>query len=82
MSEWILVRGAKIERSFLKDSIAEARSLVWNPRLPPEEDHSHCIICNVAIPWDIEPGEQVYQSTYGWLCSYCYTHFVSSESDQ
>ena len=77
MTEWVLVRGAKVERTYLEESTAEARAFDWHMRPPPEEsEHTHCVICNIAIPWEISPDEQVYQSPYGWLCCYCFEHFV------
>lgn len=68
---------ARIKRSFLESTIEEARSASWIPTAGLEEsDHRHCMICNIAIPWETSQGEQIYSSETAFLCSFCFQIFV------
>ena len=74
---WIEVNGAKIEETFLEENIAEAKTYKWEcTQWSSDLDHSHCIVCTVAIP--DKPGllAILYKSEGGWLCAYCYENFV------
>jgi hypothetical protein len=75
MSDWVMVNGARIERSFLEANIAEVRSVGnWNEgRFSDASGHTHCIVWGVAIA----KGDVGFESTHGWVCAYCYGTFVS-----
>lgn len=71
----IFVNGAWIDRDFFEENLNDAKTVSWRPSVVEiEDDHHHCMICNKAIGPFID--EQVYESTIGWLCSYCYEHFI------
>jgi hypothetical protein len=75
--EWVVVRCARIERSFLESNFDEAKSVHWSPTIGPTDGfHSHCMICNIAIPWETSPDEQIYSSGTAFLCSFCFERFV------
>ena len=75
MSEWVMVNGARIERSFLEANIAEARAAGdWKQgRFSDASGHTHCIVCGVTIAND----DVGFRSTHGWACAHCYGAFVS-----
>jgi len=76
MTEWVLVNGARIERTFLEENIAEALKLSWRrvSNWGRSDDHRHCIICNVAV----SGTETCYRSPSAWLCDYCYGEYVAA----
>ncbi len=77
MDSWILVNGAKIERKFFEENVAEAKGLKWKQAaFPLDNNHSHCLICNIAIPSKKNKNEKNYKSENGWLCEYCFKHFI------
>lgn len=76
VSKWVQVQGAKIERTFFGENLAEAKSYKWEKKeFPKTQDHSHCIICDLTIPQ--EDQALYYKSKGGWLCAYCYDHFLA-----
>ena len=76
VAEWIIVNGARIERSFLEANVAEARSCVWQKtRWATADDHGHCMICSIALG-DTDP---CYRSKGGWLDEYCFGRFIQRE---
>ena len=81
MAEWIDINGAKIEKQFLEENVAEAKTSTWKPaQWPKNLDHSHCIICTIAIPYKNEsPSAAYYKSEGGWLCAYCYERFMRGQ---
>jgi hypothetical protein len=73
--EYVEVNGAKIEKEHFESSLAEARSVSWEEKRFPEQlDHSHCIVCSIQIPG--ENDSKTYRSRIGWLCGYCYDHYL------
>jgi hypothetical protein len=73
MSDWIMVNGARIERSYLRENISEAKTYSWEKRgWDMADDHGHCMICNIAL----SVGDVGYRSEAGWLCSYCFETFL------
>ena len=76
MTDWVIVNGARIERSFLRDNVSEARTYAWEKsRWEKAGDHGHCMVCNVALSGD----DVCYRSEGGWLCPYCFETFVDRE---
>ncbi len=71
--KWIMVNGAKIERSFFEENVSEARSYSWiKTHWKAAEGHGHCMVCGLTIS-----GKDIcYRSKGGWLCGYCYDKFV------
>ena len=79
MNEWIEVNGAKIKKDFFEENLAEARSYKWEKSPHPKDlDHSHCLICDAAIPELDNVERTAYKSKFGWLCNYCYKTFIVS----
>lgn len=73
MAEWVMVNGARIERSFLEENVAEARSYSWeSTRWEKGNDHGHCMVCSVVLTGDMP----CYCSKGGWLCPHCFGAFV------
>lgn len=81
MAEWIEIHGARIEKTFLEENVAEAQTYTWQPAEWPEDlDHAHCIICTIAVPYTNEsPPGVYYKSAGGWLCEYCYERFLQHQ---
>ena len=76
MSDWILVNGARIERSFFRENVSEARTYSWEKsRWEVANDHGHCMLCNIAL----SGSDVCYRSKGGCLCSYCFETFVLRE---
>jgi len=74
MTEWVIVNGARIERSFLEENVSEAREYTWQrTRWEKANDHGHCIVCNVSI----SGSDVCYRSCGGWLCPYCFDRFLT-----
>ena len=74
MTEWVMVNGARVERSFLQANICEARTYAWEKvRWAKAGDHRHCMVCNVAL----SGNDECYSSSGGWLCTYCFETFVA-----
>jgi hypothetical protein len=74
MPEWIIVNGARIERSFFQENVAEARSCAWLKTVWEDVgNHGHCMICGVPLC----EGESCLRSKNGWLCTYCFDTFVN-----
>jgi hypothetical protein len=74
VTEWVEVNGARIERSFLEENVAEARLYSWEPtRFRTVGGHGHCIVCGVSVYRD----DSCFRSEGGWLCPYCFTTFVN-----
>ena len=73
MSDYVDVNGAKIERSFLQENIAEANECEWSAGVVAvDENHVHCIVCDVSIPRDAV----AFQSDHRWLCKFCMDSFI------
>ena len=78
MAEWVMVNGARIERSFLQENVSEARTYVWERgRWEKADDHGHCMVCNVAL----SESDVCYRSKGGRLCPYCFETFVTREGE-
>lgn len=77
MEDYIEVGGARIERSYFEESVAEAREMSWHPATVPDQDeHVHCFICWKAIPWEPKPRAAVFRSRGGWLCGDCHGRLI------
>ncbi len=77
MPTFVQVNGAKIEKTFFDENVKEAQGYDWSlQKLPPDREHAHCIVCDVTI----EQGIPAYKSRGGWLCPYCYDHFVKGDA--
>lgn len=76
MSEWIEVNGARIEKSFFDENVAEAQSYDWGKSDLPLSGHVHCMICGLAMPDPVRPEKTAYKSRGGWVDEYCYEAFV------
>lgn len=75
MTEWVIVNGARIERTFLEANVAEARSYTWKRGQWDEPgEHGHCMICSISI----SEGDMCYHCKEGQLCPYCYERFVAT----
>ena len=76
VADWILVNGARIERSYFEANVQEACSVEWNIQTTSRsEGHAHCIICGIAIP----EGAARMVSPNGDLCMYCFDEFVRAK---
>lgn len=74
MVDWVMVNGARIERSFLEENVSEARERTWHQTCWEEsKNHRHCMICRAPLAG----GDVCYRSKGGWLCPYCFERFVS-----
>jgi hypothetical protein len=74
MTEWITVNGARIDRAYLRDCVAEARTYTWKAaRWSQRDDHGHCIVCSVTI----SGADVCFCSESGWLCTHCFENFVA-----
>lgn len=73
MTEWITVNGARMDRAYLRDCVAEARTYTWKAACwSKDNDHGHCIVCSATLS-----GADVgFLSEGGWLCTYCFENFV------
>jgi hypothetical protein len=79
MAEWVVVNGARIERSFLEENVREARKYVWKKtRWARSSDHVHCIVCNV----ELTDHDACYRSEEEWLCPYCFERFLQQNGMQ
>jgi len=75
MPTFVEINGATIEKTFFDENVNEARSYNWSlQQLPPNREHAHCIVCDVTIA----QGISALKSRGGWLCPYCYDHFVKT----
>lgn len=78
--EYVYINGAKIEKGYFEDSVAEANNYKWSLKpFPKENDHAHCIICGLAVPERDKDDNAYYKTTDRnfWLCHYCYEHFIN-----
>jgi hypothetical protein len=77
MDNWTYINGSKIEKKFFEENLSEAKQLSWKEAaFPLDNDHSHCIICGIAVPSKKNKTEKNYKSDNGWLCEYCFKHFI------
>ncbi len=76
MTEYVDVNGAKIERSYFDDNVAEAHEYEWSLVREISDDHVHCIVCDVAV----SRGMSAFRSGSKWLCKYCMEHFVCDKT--
>jgi hypothetical protein len=75
MPEWVLVNGARIERTYLEENLQEARAQEWLvPTDQTHYDHRHCMVCTVAI--DMGHHSRYMTSKAGVLCASCYAQFI------
>jgi hypothetical protein len=75
MTEWIVVNGARIERDFFDENLADAKRKTWALQTVSDRDHHHCAICSAAISSGVGDGP-AYASNDGWLCDFCYDRFL------
>ncbi len=76
MADYILVNGARIEREFFDENVAEARECKWTAsEVPATAGHYHCLVCGAGIG----SGEAAYHAGNRWLCKYCYDHFLTTD---
>ena len=76
----VFVNGAWIDRDFLDENIREARGTTWvKVAIDPLEEHHHCIVCDLTIGH--QTSSYAYKSPIGWLCTYCYEHFIDECSE-
>jgi hypothetical protein len=79
MAEWVMVNGARIERSFLEENVEEAEEYVWvSTHWDQADDHGHCMVCNVTLVG----SDPCYGSDGGWLCEYCFEAFIAQREPQ
>lgn len=78
MTEWLVVNGARIEKAYFEENVAEAKTYAWEVARPqPEKGHVHCMVCGVTISADEDDRTALaYRSRGGWLCDHCYTNYV------
>jgi hypothetical protein len=80
VSKWVEVNGAQIEREFFEQNVREARSYEWvEIDISSLSEHSHCIVCGIAIGDGLPGPRRAFQSKGGHICDYCYEHFVESK---
>ena len=73
MTDWVVVNGARIERSYFEANLEEARSVKWSESAGEESKvHIHCMVCGVAIG----ASETRMISSAGYLCLSCYDQFL------
>lgn len=71
-----------MEKGYFEANLAEARSYSWEETNFPETlDHSHCLVCTIAVPEEGNAERTVYRSRGGWLCKYCFNRFFNSTND-
>jgi len=76
MTEWVMVNGARVERRFFDENLAEARSFRWEPvQLLVEGDHHHCLICGVVLG-----AELAHRSIGGYACRGCFSTYAAPMS--
>lgn len=76
MAEWILVNGARLEKSFFEANLVEARGCDWQPCVRrPEKPHKHCVVCGIASDESAGVG---WCSDTRWLCQSCHREFIDS----
>lgn len=68
------VNGARIERAYLDENVAEARSNNWSRATETLLEHVHCMVCGISI--DGAVNLEYWKSKNGHLCDYCHTHFI------
>ena len=67
----IKVNGALIEKEFFEENIQEARAYSWVEQpMVKINDHSHCIVCTIALPNN--ESDRVFVSGSFLLCHSCY----------
>jgi hypothetical protein len=73
-ASYVLHNGARIERSYFEENVAEARGYRWEvAELSDSVDHAHCIVCLKAIG----PRDGAYYRFEGvTLCAYCYNTVI------
>jgi len=78
MPDWLIVNGARIEKIYFEEQVAETKKYTWEKYSCENElvSHHHCIICSVSVPSaEVSTGETAYKSTGGYLCEYCHDNF-------
>jgi hypothetical protein len=77
MTDWVVVNGARIERSFLEGAVAEVRRHSWQSTTwegaDKGGDHAHSEVCSCAL----SGRDSCYRSKAGWLCPHCFQAFVA-----
>ncbi len=82
MTQWIEVNGAEIAKTYVEDSVREARSCDWiEAESSVLTEHVHCLICGTAIPAKPPALELLYHSVGGFLCGFCYESFIRCPDD-
>jgi hypothetical protein len=77
MSTWIEVNGAKIEKRYFDENVREAKGYEWTEiRAADLAEHVHCMICGVTIDTKSPMTTRAYKSKAGYVCAYCYDHFL------
>lgn len=80
MPEWILVNGARVERTFFEDNLLEAKTCNWRPcERHPDKSHKHCLICGVASSESSAAG---WCSDVRWLCESCHGQFMEGATPE
>ena len=78
MNTWIEVNGARVEKEFFDANVREARGYDWvETRASDLVEHVHCMICGVTINPPSPRAIRAYKSKGGYVCSYCYDHFLT-----
>jgi hypothetical protein len=77
MNTWIEVNGARVEKEFFDANVREAKGYDWvEIRAADLVEHVHCMICGVTIDPQSSPAIRAYKSKGGYVCSYCYDHYL------
>lgn len=76
-AEFIVVNGARMERSFFEENLSEAKSLVWMSASNIQKgDHHHCVVCTIPITQFSEA--QAYRSGNRFLCEFYFKTYLKS----
>ena len=66
--------------NFLKDTIEWAKGYEWKKSNGKSiDDHDHCWICNRPLKTDDD--NEKYESSTGYICGYCFDHFIKENQE-
>ena len=75
--EWIEVNGAKLEKDYFDANVREAKGHNWSEMSAADlAEHKHCMICWAAIDPEPKSAVLIYASKRGFVCAYCWGHFL------
>ena len=75
----ITVHGSQWERTYIQDSVADARQRTWQPSrcTVAAKDHGHCMVCWWELYESPDSSRtEAFASESHWLCGECHERFM------